>query len=366
MASNLKKTVPLMLLAGLSLIAALWAGALRLGWSLPVPSQGLPLVHGPFMVVGFLGTLIGLERAVAMNRFWPYGVPLSTGLGALALVVGLPIPISASLATIGSFLMVLVFVELYRQSPAAHFVIMVLSAAAWVVGNYLWLMGLPFFSVAPWWVGFLVLMIAGERLQLSRIMQRSRITSSLFHFSTAWLLLGLLYSLVAFHTGLRLAGMGLVALALWLLTYDIAWRSLRQFGLPRFMAICLLSGYVWLGASGLLWLLFAHHFQSGPRYDAMLHTIFLGFVFSMIFAHAPVIFPSITGIALPFFGAFYLHLVLLHLSLLLRIAGGLMLWVSAYQWGGLLNIVAVLIFLGNNIRAVRSDRLNNAGSTGTT
>ena len=166
----------------------------------------------------------------------------------------------------------------------------------------------------------------------------------------------------SFYAGLRLAGAGLVALAAWLFLFDIARHTARESGLPRFMAICLLSGYIWLGVSGLLWILFAQHFQSGPRYDAMLHTIFLGFVVSMIFAHAPVIFPSITGIALPFRSVFYLHLVLLHLSLLLRIAGDLMLWVRAYQWGGLLNIVAVLIFLGNNIRAVRLGLRKNGGA----
>lgn len=30
---------------------------------------------------------------------------------------------------------------------------------------------------------------------------------------------------------------------------------------------------------------------AGPLYDAMLHTFFLGFVFGMIFGHAPIIFP---------------------------------------------------------------------------
>ena len=44
--------------------------------------------------------------------------------------------------------------------------------------------------------------------------------------------------------------------------------------------------------------LFAQFFSAGPRYDAMLHSIFLGFVFSMIFAHAPIILPTITGLAI--------------------------------------------------------------------
>ena len=98
---------------------------------------------------------------------------------------------------------------------------------------------------------------------------------------------------------------------------------------------------------------FAQFFSAGPSYDAMLHAIFLGFVFSMIFAHAPIILPTITGLALPFQSAFYLHVALLHLSLLLRIAGDLGQLPWAQRWGGLLNAAAILIFLVNNVRAVR-------------
>ncbi len=96
----------------------------------------------------------------------------------------------------------------------------------------------------------------------------------------------------------------------------------------------------------------APFFSAGPRYDAMLHAIFLGFVFSMIFAHAPIILPTITGLALPFQSAFYLHAGLLHLSLALRVAGDLaqLLWLQ--RWGGLLNVAAVLFFLVNNVLAV--------------
>jgi hypothetical protein len=98
-------------------------------------------------------------------------------------------------------------------------------------------------------------------------------------------------------------------------------------------------------------MLFAQFFSAGPRYDAMLHAIFLGFVFSMIFAHAPIILPTITGLALPFQSIFYLHVGLLHLSLSLRIAGDVaqLLWLQ--RWGGLLNVAAIL-FLA--VHAVRS------------
>jgi hypothetical protein len=63
--------------------------------------------------------------------------------------------------------------------------------------------------------------------------------------------------------------------------------------------------------------------------------------------------PTITGLALPFQNIFYLHAGLLHLSLLLRIAGDLSALPSLQQWAGLLNAGAILLFLVNNVRAVR-------------
>jgi hypothetical protein len=86
----------------------------------------------------------------------------------------------------------------------------------------------------------------------------------------------------------------------------------------------------------------------------MLHVVFLGFVFSMIFAHAPIILPSVTQLALPFHQLFYLHAGLLHLSLLLRVAGDLALVPGGQSWGGILNALAIVVFLLNSIRAVVS------------
>jgi len=77
----------------------------------------------------------------------------------------------------------------------------------------------------------------------------------------------------------------------------------------------------------------------------MLHTVFVGFVFSMIFGHALIIIPAVMGVKLRYTPIYYLPLGLLHLSLLLRVAGDLFLWFPVRQWGGLLNEVAVLLFL---------------------
>ena len=101
--------LPLMALGMVALVTALWGGLLRLGWGLPIMSRMLPGAHGPLMVSGFLGTLIGLERAVAIGQRWTYAGPLLTGLGALSLVAGLPGLIGALLMSLGSLGLVAVF-----------------------------------------------------------------------------------------------------------------------------------------------------------------------------------------------------------------------------------------------------------------
>lgn len=345
--------LPFMAVAGLSLLAALWAGLIRLGWPLPMLASTIPPNHGPLMLGGFLGTLIGLERAVALKRPWAYGAPLFAGAGSLALLVGLSPHAGHALTAAGSVFLVAIFVLLYRQHPAVYLATMGLGAFLWFVGNLLWHLGYPLYQVIPWWIGFLVLTIAGERLELSRLLRIPAWGRAGFLLANGLVLLGLLAGLFAPDPGIRLSGLGFVAIAVWLFRYDIAWRTLRQEGLPRYMAGCLLSGYVWLGVGGLLWLRFADRFTAGPYYDAMLHSIFLGFVFSMIFGHAPIIFPSILGVAMPFQNAFFAHLALLHLSLVMRVGGDLMAWIPAQKWSSLGNVLAVFLFLANSVRAVR-------------
>ena len=339
--------------AGISLLTGIWVGVARMGWVLPLPNEQWVVLHGPLMVVGFLGVLIGLERAVALARRWAYAIPVCAGLGTLLALVGAPLPISASLAALAGMFLVAVFIALYRTSPSEHFLVMILSAVAWTVGNILWFTEAAIFALVPWWAGFLVLMIAGERLELSRLRQPPARVRRAFHASVAVILAGLAYALFDVPTGVRICGLGFFVLAIWLLRYDLAWQNTKQPGLARFMAVSLIAGYAWLAVGGILWVGFAPYFSAGPRYDAMLHSIFLGFVFSMIFAHAPIILPTITGLALPFRREFYFHAGLLHLSLAGRIAGDIVLLPALQRWGGLLNAAAIALFLVNNIRAAR-------------
>jgi hypothetical protein len=348
--------IPLMALGGLSLLAAIWGGLIRLGWGLPFSGAAVPSSHGPLMVTGFLGTLIGLERAVAVKRSWAYGAPLLTGVGALALLAGASQHTAQALMAAGAALLVAVFLGLSLRYPALHLWVMTLAALLWVMGIGLWSLDMPLYRIVGWWVAFLVLTIAGERLELSRLLSLSVRSRGLFVLAAALVVAGLVVGLFQQPAGARLSGIGLLALAAWLLRCDIAWRTLRKEGRPRFMAVCLLSGHLWLAFSGLLWVFLGQFFEAGPYYDAMLHSVFLGFVFSMIFAHALIILPAVLGVALPFRGAFYAHWALLHLSLVLRVTGDLAGSAAAARWGGLGNALTIVVFLANSAVAVATER----------
>ena len=342
--------------AGLSLLSGIWIGIARLGVALPLPNPAMIALHGPLMAIGFLLTLIGLERASAVDRWWVYGIPLLSVLAIVTLILSGPQKLSAFFAVIAAALLMLFFYQLFRLRREEHFIVMQLSAALLLCGNLLWWLESTIFQVVPWWAGFLVVMIAGERLEIGRVRRPPLWVRLSLRVALLIFVAGLALTLVDFRLGVRIAGAGLIAVALWLLRYDLAWQSVKLPGLPRFMARCLICGYFWLALGGVFWIWFARFFGAGPLYDAALHTVFLGFIFSMIFAHAPIILPTIIGLALPFDNAFYLHAGLLHFSLLLRIAGDLAFLPGGQKLGGLLNALAILLFLVNNLRAAVSAR----------
>jgi hypothetical protein len=121
--------------------------------------------------------------------------------------------------------------------------------------------------------------------------------------------------------------------------------------------VCLLAGYACLAVSGGVVLASGGLRAGTPAYDAALHALGLGFVFSMVFGHAPIIAPAVLRIRVPYHPAFYLPLALLHLSLLVRVAGdvtGRFTWTS---FGGALNALALAAFIaGVAIAAVRGKR----------
>jgi hypothetical protein len=344
--------LPFLFAAILDLLMGLWAGLARLGWAIPVAPTALPGQHGPLMISGFLGTLIALERVAALRRRWMFAAPLFSGVGW---IFGLALPASwlgPLLITLGSVFATGILLVIVRQEPQIYTLAMVTGVLCWFVGNLLWIAGAPIFQLVWIWGAFLVLTIAGERVELSRILRFKRWHYGLFALTALTILIGAFLNTRFPQIGTRLAGAGMLDLAIWLLRFDIARRNLRhRLDITRYIAICLYIGFIWLGISGLLNLFFGPQF-AGLRYDATLHSVFIGFVFSMIFGHALIILPALVQVNVSFSKIFYLPLIFLHGSLFLRITSDLAGWQVVRMWGGMLNEVAILLFMGVFVSAV--------------
>jgi len=334
-----------------SLLAAVWGGLIRLPFNLPLPAEHANWItfHGPLMVCGFLGTVIGLERAVGLRQTWTYAAPLLTGAGAISLLLGVQTSLPVWLILAGSALFAVVAWRVVWLQPAVFTVLMAIAALAWVTGNALWIAQWTFPRIVPWWIAFLALTIVGERLDLSRFQKPTRSGPPLLAVALGIFGTGVLVSVFFQVAGERLLGAGLLALALWLAWFDLARRTVKQTGLTRFMAVCLLAGYFWLGVSGVLLMAFPPLTSGLLTYDAALHSFFLGFIFSMIFGHAPVIFPSVLNLRPVYRPIFYGPLAVLHAGLLLRVVADLTGWYPGRQWGGAIGAIALALFLVNTI-----------------
>ena len=344
----MKLRIPIVACVIVALFAALWAALVRVGWKMPALPVPLAGQHGALMISAFLGTLISLERAVALQKKWAYAAPALSAAGGLALILGLPAEIGRGLIALGSLGLVFVFGFMYRRHPTTDVMTMALGAVMWLTGNLLWLSGESIYRAVPWWAGFLILTICGERLELSRVLWLKQSSRTYFKIAVGVFTLGLIMSLFTLDSGLRVAGVGLILLGAWLLRFDIARHTIKKTGLARYIAACLLPGYVWLVIAGGLWVL-AGLPPNNLTIDAMLHAIFLGFVFSMIFGHAPIILPALLPVDITYRSAFYAPLILLQGALVVRVIADLTLNLTLRQWAGLFNVLAILLFLATMV-----------------
>jgi hypothetical protein len=333
--------LPLLAAGGLALLAGLYAGLLLLGFALPLPRPALSEVHGPVMVLGFVGTLVALERAVALGAGWALAAPACAGAGALVLVATGPSLAGKLLLATAAVVLLGTYRGLWRRQPDIGIVAQAAGGFAWYAAALLWLAGLPVAAFLPWLATFVIATIAGERFELSRIGPAGRRP----YLAALAALVGAATAATLWpDVGTRLLGAALLAVVAWLAVFDVARRTIRSRGLPRYVAVGLLSGYAWLALAGVLWA-GGGHAVGGPRYDAVLHAVFLGFTMSMIFVHGPVILPAVLRRPLPYRPVLYAPLALLHVSLLVRVGLGDGAGIAAvWRWAGAANVVAVLGF----------------------
>jgi hypothetical protein len=338
-------TPVLLALVAACLLTAICGGLLRAGVRLPdmgdeVVVGRAAVAHAALMICGFLGTVLGIERAVAVKLRAAFAAPLMAGLGGVCLLLGRE-SAGAWLEVAAAVAFVWVNVVVVRRQRAPHTVLLLAAGLCWLVGNTFFASAFGGNAILPWWFAFLVMTIAAERLEMTRLMPRRPAAQLALYGVLALMAAGAALSGISPIPGGVVYGASLFALAAWLGAFDIARRTLFAPGLSRYMALCLLTGYAWLAIAGLAW---AAMSLGWPARDAALHALGLGFIFSMIMGHAPVIVPAVARVKVRFGGWFYLPLAALHLSLLVRLGFGPS-DASLRTLGALLNAGAIGLFI---------------------
>lgn len=352
MLRSMAQTIRLLtaVLALASLVTGLGAGLARLGLldlALSVSDR-----HSVFMLCGFFGTLISLERAVAQGSAAALAVPAVSGIGAVLIWFE---PQSAALAFLaaGAGLAVL-SAQAALALRTLFSAVLLVAAVLWPIGTGVWLITGDPALAAYIWLGFLILTITAERIELSRLRQRGPLQAGLLVLLVAVFCLGLLtgepFAGTPWLTGTALAG-----LALWLTVNDVALITIRGEGLARYSAAALLCGYGWLlvAAAALLML---PPGTSAAGHDIALHAIGLGFVLSMVFAHAPIILPAVAGLRIRYSAALYLPLALLQGATALRVTGNLLAENSLRDTSGWLTMGALGLYAATLILSSRHRR----------
>lgn len=205
--------------AGASLLLGLDGALSRLALTPIIGVGAAAEAHGMVMVLGFLGTVIALERAVALRRGWAYAAPILLAGGMLVFLAGAP-SLGRWLLIDGMAIFVGVYLALWRRQRDALTAIQALAAVMGLVAAICWF-NFEIAQVLPLLVGFIVLTIASERLELARFQLPKNAPSVLIWFSAG---LGVAATVSVTGAGLatRAFAVGLLALALWLLTNDVA------------------------------------------------------------------------------------------------------------------------------------------------
>ncbi|KYG79627.1 hypothetical protein [Roseivirga echinicomitans] len=328
------KRLAFILFPVVGLVFGLLTGWLRIGWNIPM--YGLAGFHGVLMLGGFLGSLICFEKAIMIKKSWAYIVPLLSGLSIFAFLlnqasIGYLLQISAS------FGLVMIYVLLVNSTKGYDILLPLIGAMCWMAGNVLLYQTQFYPTVFPWWIAFILFTIVGERLELPFSYKHKRLLYVL-------LLITLVGFMLPYHgVGRTVTAAGMISIALWLLRFDLTGPLLKKKGHYLYTGLTLTFGYVWL----LMAAVFMVFITSGAfALDALLHSFFLGFAMSIIFAHGSIMFPALLHKSGPrihriiwiWFGVF-------QASVAARIIADLLTMPLLRKWAGMVNGIIILFFL---------------------
>lgn len=389
-----KGRVALLLTAGLAALIGLLGALVRSNLIGGLPAVVMPDDHGVLMVFGFLGSAIGLERAVAYRGGgkrhvrWCFAAPLLGGVGTLVLLVSTTVfslsgsgealryghVVAAALWTASMAMLFAIYIAIWRRQPSGYILIQLIASMLGVAGILLWAGRIDAAVLAPSWLMFLVLTIVGERAELARSVFSGH------NIEIAILMLCLLNVLMLIvqclnpDIGYPLLGLALAALLVAMISHDIARGTWNHGGLPGFMGTCMMSAYGWGLIAACIWV-FAPMSGNGYWTDFALHALAIGFIVTMVIAHVCMIVPSIIHRPLPFHPVLWAAWTVLQLGLALRCMGTVrnmtMLWKigDAFSVLGMLMMmlsVVLLAVFGKRILARKRDRRAAQAKSGVT
>ena len=334
--------LPIFFFAFLSLITSIFSGWQRIGWNIDL--SNVVSQHGTLMASVFFGTLLMLEKCLAMPSRYYLLIPFVNGISILFLYFG-NVHLALSLTTLASAAMCGVAFEMKRIAKQKLYWLFIVGFFCLFAGNIFLLFTGLFQASAVLWMSFILFIIVGERLELTRFLAVTVAQKNLLWIALSLVLIGV----GPYHFyGNYIFGIGIICVSLWLLKFDIAFKNLKQKGQPHYSALTIIIGYFWLIVSAF-YIITAdtyNHFD----YDALLHSFFLGFAFSMIFAHVPIIFPSLFKLKIKIYHpVYYVIITLMNLSVAARIIGDQLQSDELRKWAGLTNGLVILLFFMSTI-----------------
>lgn len=339
-------------LAFTSVGLGIYTGLTRLG--APLPHLEITGFHGPIMVGGFLGGLISLERCITRsNRFW-MAVPILALTSIPLFILNLPNQayLAQLLASIG---LLSLHLRQMAENKAGDLWPGTIGTLLWVVASLRLLLSPLIEMSVLGWEGFILFTVLGERMELSRFLNISQGQRTVRDSLLAALALSFI---IPFHTvGLYLqSGLTLLVIVAFLKS-EMAWKALKKGGQFSYIATAILSGYLWLGIHAFWASLGIDH---PLYYDIYLHTFFLGFGFSMIWAHAPIIVPALLRRQLKLYHpSFWVLLGLFHLSLMARVVSSALLELEArWIFSSVNGVMIVLFFITLASRVIKQSRIS--------
>lgn len=331
----------------------IWRIAILRGFLLPPIPEWLP-PHGEIMLGGFLASLIIFERMIALRINALIWVPYIYAFSAMMLHNGNPYVRTIHLVALAGWLLHrwIAYRKFHRwEKPLVESVAFItLSSALMYPGG---LLARP--EVALQGLAFPVAVIAIERLEMSLLFKKMGARLVVFAL-IGWCFL---WNLSTWQGILDLKNIGWATLLLVvsIALHDMALRGSKNkktlstaHGLHNFLKLALILSYAWLFTAAIA-LILSTKISAAIQKDILFHLFGLGFVFTMILGHAPLILPAALG-KLPPTKAPVIPFLLFQTATIFRMVGDLALLksVTVWQWtgwiSGVIHIISFFAYVG--------------------